>query len=146
MSKPSLKRQAIEARGHARRQLLQSLYQWQISADDADNVRHHQLLNPEYQDMDNDYFNQAWAHITEHSAALDALAAPFMERNAQAIDPVEHAILWIGFFELTQRKDIHPTVVINEAIELAKQFGSDDGYKFINGILDKYQKSQPQNA
>jgi transcription antitermination protein NusB len=54
-----------------------------------------------------------------------------------ALDPVELAILRMGIYELSQRLDIHYRVIINEALELAKKFGSIEGYKFVNGVLDQ---------
>ena len=53
------------------------------------------------------------------------------------LDPVEMAILLLGFFELTERQDVPYRVVINESVNLAKRFGAVDGYKYINALLDK---------
>jgi len=50
---------------------------------------------------------------------------------------VEHAILWVALAELRGCADIPPKVVINEAIELAKEFGAEGGYRYINGVLDR---------
>ncbi len=140
MSRPNLKRAAIQARTQARRQLLQTLYQWQITGEGKEETLRKRIV-PNAYDVDEFYFDQAWQYITEHGKDLDALAQPHMKRLPSSLDPVERAALWIGLFELSQRKDIHPTVVINEAVELAKKFGSDEGYKFINGILDNVRKS-----
>ena len=139
MKTPNLKRQAIEQRTRARRELLQLLYQWQISGDKPDSVLRQRFQH--HPDLDEDYFAAAWQGITTDPQALEDKYQPFMSRKAALLDPVERAILWIGAWELTNRFDIHPTVTINEAIEIAKQFGSDDGYKFINGTLDKLAKT-----
>jgi N utilization substance protein B len=50
---------------------------------------------------------------------------------------VECAILRIGGYELMQRPDIAHRIIINEAVELAKVFGAEQGHRFINGVLDK---------
>ena len=60
-----------------------------------------------------------------------------MDRDLENVDPVERAILRIGTYELEYKQDIPTKVIINEAVELAKTFGSDYSYKFINGVLDK---------
>lgn len=139
MKTPNLKRQAIEARARARRELMQLLYQWQITGESvADTLKHRFQHHP---DLDEDYFHAAWHGITANPQALEEKYQPFMSRRAELLDPVERAILWIGAWELANRFDIHATVTINEAIEMAKQFGADDGYKFINGTLDKLAKS-----
>lgn len=139
MKTPNLKRQAIEARARARRELLQLLYQWQISGDSPLDTLKRRFQH--HHDLDEDYFSAAWHGITAGTQALEDKYQPFMSRKAELLDPVERAILWIGAWELANRFDIHPTVTINEAIEIAKQFGADDSYKFINGTLDKLAKS-----
>ena len=53
------------------------------------------------------------------------------------LSPVEHAILLIGAYELVHRPEVPRRVVINEAIEIAKSFGGTDGYKYVNGVLDR---------
>jgi N utilization substance protein B len=53
------------------------------------------------------------------------------------LSPVEHAALLVGAYELTCHLEIPYRVVINEAVELAKTFGGTDGFKYVNGVLDK---------
>lgn len=143
MSKrPNLKRQAIIARSAARRQLLQSLYQWQI-CDEPATITFHHLMKVTTDDIDELYFDQGWSSITNQSAELDAQLEACVHRKLALLDPIEHAILWIGAFEMTTRQDIPATVTINECVEMAKQFGADGSYKFINGTLDKLHKSLP---
>lgn len=143
--KTNLKRQAILARSAARRQLMQNLYQWQICDEPAVITRHH-LMKVTSDDLDELYFDQAWDTITTQTAELDALLEPHVHRKLTLLDPIEHAILWIGAFELTKRYDIPATVAINECVEIAKLFGADSSYKFINGTLDKLNKSLPPRA
>lgn len=147
MSKtPNLKRQAIMQRTRARRQLLQALYQWQLSNDEAADVYHNRIIDLRQGDIDQHYFDNAYHSITAAPETLEAQYSALMTRKPTSLDPVERAVLWIGAYELNHRPDIHPTVVINEAVELAKQFGGEDGYKFVNGILDKLAKALPQQA
>ncbi len=141
MKKSDGKCEIIAQRRRARRQLLQSLYQWQLSDSDPQTVKANQILDPEAGKLDRLYFDQAWDYITTKRERLDTVATPYMNRAPAQLDPVERAILWIGLFELDARKDIHSTIVINECVELAKHFGSDESYKFINGVLDKIDKS-----
>lgn len=139
MKTPNLKRQMIEARSRARRELMQLLYQWQVNGGNAAETLTHRFQ--QHHDIDEEYFEAAWHGITENPQALEEKYQPFMSRKAAMLDPVERAILWVGAWELTNRFDIHPTIAINEAIEMAKQFGADDSYKFINGTLDKFAKT-----
>lgn len=71
--------------------------------------------------------------MTEIDTALD----PLLDRPLIQVDPVECAILRIGAYELMQRPDIPYRIVLNEAVELAKVFGAEQGHRFINGVLDK---------
>ena len=73
----------------------------------------------------------------EHADDLEHEFAPFLDRPIGELSPVERAILLLGTYELTHRIETPYRVVINEAIELAKQFGGSDGHRFINGVLDK---------
>ena len=68
---------------------------------------------------------------------MDDLIIPHLERPYDEVSPIEKAVLRIATYELTFRKDVPYKVAINEAIELAKAFGAEDGHKFVNGILDK---------
>ena len=71
---------------------------------------------------------------------IDAKLATIVENFSPArIDPVDRAILRLGTYELI-RTETPPNVVINEAIELAKRFGTTDSGRFVNGILDKVAK------
>jgi N utilization substance protein B len=69
--------------------------------------------------------------------ALREKFAPFVDRPLAELSPIEHGILLIGSFELIHQLDVPYRVSINEAVELAKSFGGTDGFKFVNGVLDK---------
>ncbi len=87
--------------------------------------------------VDLDYFKLLLHGIPEHQVALDALMKPYLGRLLEEIDPVELAVLRLGTFELVHRIDVPYRVVINEALELTKKFGSIDGFQFVNGVLDR---------
>ena len=74
---------------------------------------------------------------TPKALLRDPAGVPFLDRPAQSLSPVEHALLLIGAYELTACPDIPYRVVINEAVELAKSYGGTDGHKYVNGVLDK---------
>ncbi len=62
---------------------------------------------------------------------------PFLKRPLSEINPTEQAILVLAITELLNNLTVPRTVIINEAVELAKSFGGEDSYKFINGLVDK---------
>jgi N utilization substance protein B len=73
----------------------------------------------------------------ESDQALDALITPHLDRKMAEISPVEHAVLWIGAYELQHCLDVPWRVILNECIELAKAFGGTDGHKWVNGVLNQ---------
>ena len=83
------------------------------------------------------YFDELWRGVTGEWDALLAQLAPHVDRGIDALAPIERAVITIGAWELAHRLDIPYRVVINEAVELAKRYGGTDGYKFVNGVLDK---------
>ncbi|HSX29356.1 MAG TPA: transcription antitermination factor NusB [Candidatus Saccharimonadales bacterium] len=85
---------------------------------------------------DTDFIAQLVHGVTEHEQALDEELQPVApEWPIDQIARMDRVILRIGLYELKHGKDIPPKVVINEAVELAKAFGSENSSKFINGVL-----------
>ena len=72
----------------------------------------------------------------ESAEALDALILPLLDRPMAEISPIEHSVMWIGAYELQHCLDVPWRVVLNECIELAKEFGGTDGHKYVNGVLN----------
>jgi len=83
------------------------------------------------------HFRELLHGATEGAEALRAEFGRFIDRQIRELSPVEHAILLIGAYELKHRHEIPYRVVINEAVELAKSFGGTEGFKYVNGVLDK---------
>lgn len=126
------------ARRKARQFATQAIYQWQMTGDHIDNIEHQFLTEQDMSKADVSYFKQLIEGVAVHHEKLDQLMSPCLARRLDELDLVDHAILLIGMYELTQCKDLPPKVAINEAIELAKIFAADDSHKFVNGVLDKY--------
>jgi transcription antitermination protein NusB len=75
--------------------------------------------------------------VTSQYPALLETLAPVVDRKLEGLSPIERAVLVVGAWELSHRLDIPYRVVIDEAVEIAKSYGGTDGYKFVNGVLDK---------
>ena len=90
--------------------------------------------------VDTEYFHELLSGTTVHRRELVALITPTLDRSFDSLDPIEKAILFIGCFELVHRIDVPYRVVINEGIELARQFGATESHKYINSILDRLAK------
>ncbi|WP_341503111.1 transcription antitermination factor NusB [Gallaecimonas sp. GXIMD4217] len=125
-------------RRKARRYAVQALYQWQMTNDHVSNIEHQFLTEQDMNDVDVDYFRNLLTGVAQCKDELDAILSQYVTRPLEEVDHVEKAVLRLGMYELTKRKDVPYKVVINEAIELAKTFAAEDSHKFVNGVLDKY--------
>lgn len=130
-------RPASRERSRARRLALQALYQWQLTGMDPAEVERQFHERDEYRQVDADYFRELVLQSTAHCAELDKELGAFVDRPMEEVDPVERAILRLSTYELAYRPDIPYRVVINEAVELARKFGAEQGHTYINGVLDR---------
>lgn len=126
-----------QARRNARRYALQSMYQWQLSGTSIKDIEAEFLLFNIDKKTDLEYYKMLIYGIPEQVTAIDDSIRPFLSRAFTEIDPIELAVLRIATFELMHRPDVPFRVIINEALELTKKFGSVEGHKFVNGMLDK---------
>jgi N utilization substance protein B len=125
-----------QRRSRARRVALQAIYQWQVAGQDLIDIERQFLTSEETEGADRDYFHELLHSVPAQLSELDAALAPLLDRGIEAVDPVERALLRMGAYELLRRPDVPYRVVINEAVELAKVFGAEQGHRYINGILD----------
>ena len=137
------KRKLIASRKSARFFLIQALYEWQISQSSLSDMSANVATNEKFSEANSEYFHELLQNITQNRAKLDEVIAPFIDRDIEQIDPIEHAILWLGTYELQNQLDIPYKSVINEAVELAKQFGAEGSHRYVNGVLDKIAKTVP---
>ena len=121
-----------QARRHAREVALQALYAWQLSgADPLEEAR----SNEAYEKTD--FLDELLGGVRNRAAELEGLIKPHLDRDFGRLSPVERAILYIGAYELSTHPKTPFKVVLNEAVELGKSFGATEGYRFVNGVLEK---------
>lgn len=130
-------RTASHARAAARRLALQALYRWQLNSCPWQELI--QEFAPEAQALhaDADYLQTLVRGILEARAQLDESLAPLLDRKPAELDPIEHAALLIGSFELQQQPEVPFRVAISEAVALARRFGATEGHKLVNAVLDR---------
>lgn len=125
-----------------RRLLVQMLYQWQLTQHDLADLLEAAVANPHtaetYAKADQDYFRDVLRSVIQDTAKLKAGLDPLLDRPLIQLDPIERSILYMGACELSEHMNVPYKVVINEAVELAKQFGAEQSHKFINGVLDRF--------
>lgn len=146
-------------RSEARRYALLALYQWQVGAGDPAEIVRHFLDDPQWAealsadlrgDPDNadadevtparydaQLFSELVRGVGEHADEIDDALRPLLDRSLKSLDPVERSILRIGTYELLHSPQLPVGVVINESVNLAREFGAAEGHRYVNGVLDK---------
>ena len=125
------------ARRLARRALLQTLYAWQMTAANIPELHEQMESTERLRKADEQFFLACLRGIVRDVEPLDALFAPYLDRAIDALDHVERAILRAGTYELKERPDVPVRVAINEWVELAKEFGAEESFRYVNGVLDR---------
>ncbi len=126
------------ARRRSREFAVQGLYQWQLNATvDPTLIADDLKRTKGFEQADEKHFRELLYGAIEHVDSLRAELQPFLDRPVKELSPVEHAILLVGVYELRHHVEVPYRVVINECVELAKTFGGTDGFKYVNGVLDK---------
>jgi N utilization substance protein B len=138
---PAHRSNARSARRRAREFALQGIYAWLLRGDNADReageIDAHIRDSDEFQQADAQWYNVLLYGVIREAPGLRVAFAPHIDRPLAELSPVEHGILLIGSYELMHHAEVPYKVAINEAVELAKSFGGTDGFKFVNGVLDK---------
>ncbi len=124
-------------RSVARKLALQALYRWQINECPWQDLVQEFATAEDMPRADRDYFRELLEAICASRETLDAQLAPLIDRTPALLDPVEHAALLIGLYELAHRPEVPYRVAINEAVALTKRFGATDGHKYVNAVLDR---------
>lgn len=124
------------ARVRARRCAVQAIYQWQMAGQDPRDILNEFVAERELVNVDMDYFQRLIRGVPAHIDTLQADLRGVIDRNLEELDPVERAILLIGAYEMRYCAEVPWRVVINEAIELEKMFGAEQGHRYVNTAVD----------
>jgi len=132
-----------QKRHWSRRLALQALYQWQISGHEIEELLAQYIEDENWEKADKDYFVDLLTGSISQNAELTVIFSPFLNLPSEQIDPIENAILLYATYEVMHKSETPSKVILSEAINLCKKFGSIEGYKFINGVLDKVAQKRP---
>jgi len=130
-------------RSTSRRLAMQALYQAEIAKVDLktafDNISENEKFIPETLDFALRLAAAAWEARQKSDTAIEKFS---IDWPLDRIGKVDRSILRLALYELMD-KETPASVVINEAVELAKKYGGEDSSKFINGILGAYLRANP---
>jgi transcription antitermination protein NusB len=124
-------------RSVARKLAMQALYRWQLNEGPWQDLVAEFREAEDMPRADSEYFRGLVEGVWRAREQLDADLASWTDRGPALLDPIEHAVLLIGVYELRHRQDVPYRVAISEAVSLAKRFGATDGHKFVNAVLDR---------
>ncbi len=116
---------------------MQALYAWQMNTENAGALCDSFKGDEEYARVDEDYFRELVFGVIDACEDLDKVIGNYVSRDEEQVDQVEQAVLRMAVYELSNRHDIPFKVIVSEGVALTKKFGAQDGYRFINGVLDK---------
>ncbi len=116
---------------------LQAVYQWEMTHEASAEIVTQFLTEQDLSGAKQNYFVKLVEGVFTDIEAIDTLISEKLDRDKSELNPVELAILRVGTYELKNCWDVPYRVVINEAIELTKEFGANQGFKYVNGVLDK---------
>jgi N utilization substance protein B len=128
---------SFEPRSRARRRALQALYQWQITGQQAGEIVAQFRAAQDMKGVDDAYFEELLRGIVAGQEGLDAELEPFLDRPLGQVDLMERVVLRIGAYELLNRPELPCRVVLDECVDLAHRFGSEQGHSFVNAVLDR---------
>lgn len=132
----TVEKQSISGKRKARKLALQALYQWLMSGSELAEIEAQFRLINNMSKVDVDYFCRLLYGIPEHVNELEGSFAPFLDRAVNELNPIELTVLRLGSFELFHCPEIPYKVVLDESISLTKEFGSQDGHRYVNGVLN----------
>lgn len=130
-------KEVIRRKRRARRLALQALYQWQMTEQEPYEVEAQFRAVKNLDRVDVTYFSEVFKGIIEHTEELDRLFIEYLDREINALNPVELAIIRIGTYELAYSLELPWRVVLDEAVNMGREYGSTDGHKYVNGVLNQ---------
>ena len=124
-------------RKRARRRALQAIYQWQITHQDASEILRQFREMQDLSQVDEVYFERLMRCVIEQNERLNDALEPFLDRPLDQVDVMERVVLMIGAWELLDCPELPYRVVLDESVDLARRFGSEQGHSYVNAVLDQ---------
>ena len=130
-------RERFEPRKRARRRALQAIYQWQMTGQEAAEILGQFRTAQDLSMIDEEHFEKLLYGVTTDKEVLNDALQPFLDRPMEQVDVMERVVLRIGAWELLNCPELPFRVILDESVDLAKRFGSEQGHSYVNAVLDK---------
>jgi N utilization substance protein B len=131
----------VSLRSKGREFAMQMLFQWDMSEQDPRKLEVKFWRNAKAAENTRAFANRLFEGAAKEAAALDEIITKHAENwKIERLSAIDRAILRLAIYEL-RSTDTPPKVVLNEAVDLAKKFSSEDAGSFVNGILDPVYKA-----
>lgn len=124
-------------RRRSRELVLQGVYQWRTVGGSTEFIEAQLRESDAFSKVDGKFFSKLLRGVLKDTAIIGEHIQPFLDRPLKDLSPVEYSILLLSTYELVNFVETPYRAIINEAIELARSYGGTDGYKYVNGVLDK---------
>lgn len=131
-----MEKKLISGKRRARKLALQALYQWLMSGSNPHEIEAQFRVVNNMDKVDGEYFCRLLHGVPAYLDAIESSMLPFLDREINGLNPIELTVLRIGSFELFYCPEVPYKVVLDESISLTKEFGSQDGYRYVNGVLN----------
>ena len=131
------KKKLVNNRRKSRELVMKSIYRGILNQFDVNQIKKDIKDDPDYLKADEAFYQNLFDGVMSYMDQLNSEISNFIDRPIEKLSPIEHSILCISIYELIYDTTIPYKVAINEGVELAKTFGGIEGYKYINGVLDK---------
>lgn len=132
--------EAIKGKRKARKLMVQALYQQIMSGHEPYEIEAQFHAMKDMSKVDTEYFHKILHGVVEQLETIQSAFEPYLDRPLNSLNPVELAMLRLGTFELMFCPEIPYRVVLDEAVTLTKLFGSQDGHRYVNGVLNNLAK------
>ena len=119
----------------SRDKVLQTLYELELGSEELKEV-----LKNYSSEKSNKFYKEILQGVSKNLEGFDETIQDHVDRPIQQLDVIEKNILRISLYEL-KKKELDSSIIINEAIRMAKKYGSIEGYKLVNAVLDKIIKA-----
>jgi len=129
-----------KARGKSRRLAMQAIYQWQMTGDNISDIKQQFFDENNMAKLDSAFFSEMVSGVASSISEIDPLLEKYMSRSVESVDPVERSILRLASYEFINRLDVPYRVVLNEAVNITKEFCAENSHTFVNAVLDKVAK------